>query len=106
MSSKKVSSYQLLYIEGVNQKAYISCWDQGKFQGYIDFYELDKLPSPGINSNGSLHLAYPIDRLDGIVQTLREESPIYIQVAEVGSFTICRILTSNEAVGEQEGLAS
>ncbi|QIE58863.1 hypothetical protein G5B37_04590 [Rasiella rasia] len=105
MPSKKVTSYQLLYIEGVKQKAYISCWDQGQFQGYIDFYEPEDLPAPGLNSNGSLHLAYPVARLDGIVQTLREESPIYIQVITSGSFTTCRITTTNEPVGEQEGLA-
>jgi len=103
IKSKLVNSYQYFIGEGLGQKAYISCWYKGAFQGYIDFYEAGNVPTPGFNSNGSFHLAYPIERLDSILTTLREESPVYIQIYEFGTIISCRVATSDEPVGEQEG---
>lgn len=104
IKSRQVTSYQYFIGEGLSQKAYISCWHKGKFQGYIDFREAGSIPVPGFSSNGSFHLAYPIERLDSILTTLREESPVYIQIADFGTSISCRVATSDEPVGEQEGV--
>ena len=104
IKSKQVTSYQFFIGEGLGQKAYISCWHKNKFQGYIDFYLEGNVPTSGFNSGGSFHLAYPIERLDSILTTLREESPVYIQIADFGTTISCRVATSDEPVGEQEGM--
>jgi hypothetical protein len=102
MSYKQVDKYQYFIADGLQQKAYIGCWKGSTFQGYIDFYEPEDLPSSGINSNGSYHLSYPIKRLESIVSMLREESPVYIYVYTFGGEYRCRISTSTEPVGEEE----
>lgn len=103
MPSKMIDSYQLFISEGGQQKAYISCWKDGAFQGYIDFFDLDDLQSPSINSNGSLHLSYPVERLDSVVSLLREESPVYISIWGIAPNLYCRVSTTNEPIGEEEG---
>jgi len=103
MAYKHVDKYHYFISEGIQQKAYIGCWKGSTFQGYIDFFEPEDLQSPGINSNGSFHLSYPIERLDAIISMLREESPVYIYVYQSGGNYRCRITTSNEPVGEEEG---
>lgn len=103
MASKLIDKYQLFIMEGNAQKAYIGCFYQGAFQGYIDFWEAGNVPASSITSNGSYRLAYPIERLDSIVSTLREESPLYIHIIKTGAITKAIVATTQEAVGEEEG---
>jgi hypothetical protein len=104
MASKKIDSYKLFIMEGGKQKAYISCNAKGKFVGYIDFFEKDSVPAPSITNSGLYRLSYPIERLNDIMTTLREESPLFIQIYNIVNKKGCIVGTSNqEPIGEQEG---
>ena len=104
MASKFIEQYRLQITEGTPQKAYISCWANGEFQGYMDFYEPGNVPKPRITPNGSFHIPYPVDRLDAVLSTLREESPLYLQIITIGNIVRGVLSTTQEPVGEEEGI--
>lgn len=85
---------------------YILCYNAGSVQGEICFYPQGLVPASSVTSNGYFSLSYETGRFQDIITTLRYEKPIYVALFwdENNVITTAYISTSQEPIGEQEGV--
>ena len=99
--------------------AQIKCYNTNakdyEFLGYINFYHNDLVPAsagPPMNPNKTsatehFHINFPISRIGEILDTLRQEKPVYIAFSTYAEpeDVIGEVMTgSSEPVGEEEGV--
>lgn len=81
-------------------------------RGYLQFYRPDHVPSNELRSPMSggtgvadpyYVIAFPIDRVEEVIATLREEKPLHIGIGTT-FVNIGWLGTGTEPVGEEEGV--
>ncbi|HLF62683.1 MAG TPA: hypothetical protein VI603_02980 [Saprospiraceae bacterium] len=99
MHSSEFDSYIIYHEEKPNgkEKAVITCFFEGGTVGFISFYN-GELPRPEVLPHGVMKLAFHLDRIQEIVDTIRMEKPLFISV--IGDKSV--VSTVREPVGEQE----
>ena len=87
---------------GKGKRASIYLFDeQNRTAGTIDFWDASfALPADAISEKGNITFSLHIERLENVVDMLRNESPIFIAWQE--SLKNAYIGTSQEQVGEGE----
>jgi hypothetical protein len=76
-----------------------------RFVGLIDFYPKGQVPASRMDQNTFI-LNYEVDRYQEIIETLRYEKPIHVNVTWDANNIITQgiISTNPEPIGEQEGV--
>lgn len=88
--------------------ANIICYKQSDIVGYINFYLAGHVPESKLEILGTgspkkyIMLRFAIDRIDEILNTMRQEKPIHIAV-DPGQ-KIGWVGTGAEPIGEEEGV--
>lgn len=97
----QVESYLINQFAGTgNTKAVMQLNKQGGAAGLIVYFNFDN-SSPANNTSGPVPIAYmPYATFANMMQMVREEKPIYVQIWPSG---ITYVGTSQEPVGEDEG---
>jgi hypothetical protein len=82
----------------------IYLFEAGTFRGYAYFFpDGTPLADAVIDStNGAVFVHFNLSQLDGVLQMLREEKPLYLY--EFG-ITNAGLMSGGEPTGEEEGLA-
>ena len=108
MSSYKVDEYRLTFWSSrstgdVNAKitvAAISLYVEGVFKGRAFFYpDGATLDPPDEGANGLITLYYNLSQYHAIMDTLRNEQPVYVYYYSAGN---AGISTSKEPIDEEE----
>lgn len=99
-----IDAYRLYHFSESNangQTAVITCFDNGAYKGSLYFYkEVISMPPSVKTSSGTLQLRFNERRFSEMVETFRQEKPLYINFNDA---TRCGWLsTSNEPIGEEE----
>jgi hypothetical protein len=99
---KNVTTYKIGYMSGIGEGPLIDCYDGSTHVAKLSFHNAEPLPSNLITSTGVIYLRYLIGQFRDVVDILRYEKPLNVQLhtPSLKGF----IATSDyEPVGEQEG---
>ena len=98
----EIATYLLYHMtNNFGQSTIINCYDNDGFKGSLYFYkEGDTIPSSSKSSSGNIYLRFRESQLTDMLETLRQEKPLYIWLNDEGLFG--GLKTSSELVGEEE----
>ena len=88
--------------------ANIICYKNSEIVGYINFYLDGHVPESKLETSGTgstnefIMLRFPVDRINEILDTLRQEKPVHIAVNPI--YKIGWVGTGDEPIGEEEGV--
>ena len=88
--------------------ASIICYKESDIVGYVNFYLEGHVPESKLETLGTgstkefIMLRFAIDRINEILDTLRQEKPIHIGVNP--SYKVGWVGTGAEPIGEEEGV--
>lgn len=105
ITNHDIDSYRLYHYNEENsygQVAVINCYKSGSFKGSLYFYKDSAQMPASVISGGYLYLRFREARLPEILETLREEKPLFIGFND-GNKWGWLSTSSNEPVGEEEG---
>ena len=82
----------------------IYLYEAGTYRGYAYFYPDGTPLAPAVIDSGNDFIAvhYNLSQLDGILQMLREEKPIYLYEFGVSN---AGLMSGMEPTGEEEGIS-
>lgn len=99
-----IDSYRIYHHNVENsygQTAVINCYKSGAYKGSLYFYKDGvSIPTSQKTSSGYLYLRFNEGRLRDMIETLRQEKPLYIGFNDVNLWGW--LSTSNEPIGEEE----
>ena len=99
----EIYSYLVYHMtDNFGQSTIIRCYDSGSAKGSLYFYkEGITIPDSSKSSSGHLNLRFHEKHLTDVLETLRQEKPLYIWLnddfAPIGG-----LKTSSEPIGEEE----
>lgn len=98
----EIDAYRLYQMtDNFGQSTIIHCLDSGGHKGSLYFYkEGTTIPSSFKSSSGNLYLQFRESQLASMLDTLRQEKPLYIWLNDEPLYG--GLKTSNEPVGEEE----
>jgi len=83
------------------QTAVINCYKSGVYKGSLYFYkDSASVPTSSKTGSGYLYLRFNEARVQNMVETLRQEKPLYIGFNDSNLWGW--LSTSNEPIGEEE----
>ena len=98
MPRKQINRYVLTIYHDIWAKASLDCYLNDQYQGIIFFVDETITASSSVQSNGILWIYFSIDRLSDIMDMLRHEDPVFIEVRS----SYATITTNQEPTGELE----
>ncbi|MFM2483309.1 hypothetical protein [Celerinatantimonas sp. YJH-8] len=106
ITSYEIDNYRVYHYNqdnGYQQTAVINCYYDNAFKGSLYFYqEGASIPASSKTSAGYLYLRFSGSQLGSILDTLRQEKPLYIGFNDTNLWG--GLSTSNEPIGEEEGV--
>lgn len=104
ITNHEIDSYKIYHYNAENsygQIAVINCYKNGSFKGSLYFYkDGETVPASKITSSGYLYLRFNEGSLQSMIETLRQEKPLYIGFNDSNSWGW--LSTSTEPIGEEE----
>jgi hypothetical protein len=100
---KDFTAYLIAYMSGPNEGPIIDCYNGPTHVAKLCFHRNEPLPPNLLASGNVIYLRYLISQFNDIVEILRNEKPLYVQLStpDLKGF----IATSGfETVGENEGV--
>ena len=104
--NKEIDTYRLYHYNvdstsGNNVICSIYCFKGGQFMGGLTFYKEGVTIPPSVKTTqGEPYLRFPENQLANIIETLRQEKPLYLWFNDISKYG--GLKTSSEPVGEEE----
>ena len=103
-TQREIDKYVVQHLNEDNtygQSAVINCYKSRSFKGSLYFYkEGTSIPASSKTSSGYLYLRFRHSELENLLDTLRQEKPLYIWFRDEDNWG--GLKTSREPVGEEE----